>query len=57
MLTSLGVPPDMSQFFMDWMKLTLGVVTAILVIIHCRVQEKRRDRLVIRRRGSAYLCM
>lgn len=58
MLTSLGVPPDMSQFFMDWAKLTIGIVTGIVVMTHIRFQEKRRARYdPPRRRGSSYLCM
>lgn len=53
MLTSAGVPPDMSTFFSDYFKwVVLPWATGFLIMTHCRFQDRRRARVY---KSSSYL--
>ena len=53
MLTSAGVPPDMSAFLADYAKFViLPWVTGFLILTRCRYAERRRGRVF---KGSSYI--
>lgn len=53
MLTSAGVPPDMSTFFGDYFKwVILPWAAGALMLTHCRYKQRRMSRVY---RHSSYL--